>query len=43
LNGGSPVTDYKLYWSNPVTPNAGFVLSVGTTKPSMQYTFSGLT
>lgn len=43
MNGGSPVTDYKLYWSNPATPSAGFVLYVGTTKPNLQYTFTGLT
>ena len=40
-NGGSPVLDYKLYWSNS-NNNLGYVVLASTTTPAFTYTVSGL-
>jgi len=41
LNGGSPVTDYKIYINDP-SNLLGFVLLEETTKPNFVYTANGL-
>jgi len=44
LNGGSPVTGYKIYWHDPSNNNLySFVLLANTTTTNTAYTVSGLT
>jgi hypothetical protein len=40
-NGGSPVTDYKIYWNNPID-SFGFLLLASSTKPFYYYSVSNL-
>jgi hypothetical protein len=41
-DGGSPITDYKLYWDDPEDLD-GFILLAENTLPNYSYTVSGLT